>query len=64
MQTRRKLIKASEQYHIDFLSMMEPNNFEEANENEYSVKSMNEALNQIEKNNAWELELLDLQMKK
>ena len=35
--------------------MMEPNNFEEASEDEYWVKAMNEELDQIEKNNTWEL---------
>ena len=35
VQTRRKLIKASEQSQIAFLSMMEPKNFEEASEDEY-----------------------------
>ena len=35
--------------------MMEPKNFEEASEDEDWVKSMNEELDQIEKNNTWEL---------
>ena len=35
--------------------MMEPNNFEEASEDEYWVKVMNEELDHIEKNNTWEL---------
>ena len=55
LKTRRKLIKNSEKSHIDFLSMMEPKNFEEASENEDWVKAMNEYLDQIEKNNTWEL---------
>ena len=49
------MIKSLEQTHIDFLSMMEPNNFEEASEDEYWVKAMNEEIDQIEKNNTWEL---------
>ena len=35
--------------------MIEPKNFEEASEDEYWVKAMNEELDQIEKNNTWEL---------
>ena len=35
--------------------MMEPKNFEESSEDEYWVKAMNEELDQIEKNNTWEL---------
>ena len=34
---------------------MEPNNFEEASEDEDWIKSMNEELNQIAKNNTWDL---------
>ena len=49
MQTRRKLIKASEQSQIAFLSMMEPKNFEEASEDKDWVKAMNEELDQIQK---------------
>ena len=44
-----------EQSQIAFLSMMEPKNFEEASEDEDWVKSMNEELVKIEKNNTWEL---------
>ena len=55
MQIRRKLIKDSKQSQIAFLSMMEPKNFEEASDDEYWVKAMNEELDQIEKNNTWEL---------
>ena len=35
--------------------MMEPKNFDEASEDEYWVKSMNEELDQFEKNNPQEL---------
>ena len=41
---------------------MEPNIFEETNEDEYWIKSMNEELDQIEKNNTWSW-FLDLQIK-
>ena len=33
--------------------MIEPNNFEEASEDEYWVKYMNEEIDHIEKNNTW-----------
>ena len=35
--------------------MMEPKNFEEASEDEDWIKAMNKELDQIEKNNTWEL---------
>ena len=35
--------------------MIEPKNFEEANEDEDWIKAMNEELDQIEKNNTWDL---------
>ena len=35
--------------------MMEPKNYAEASEDEYWVKAMNEELDQIEKNNTWNL---------
>ena len=37
------------------LSQIEPKNFEEANKDKYWVNAMNEELDQIEKNNTWEL---------
>ena len=49
------MIKASEQSQTAFLSTMEPKNFEEASEDEDWIKAMNEELDQIEKNNTWEL---------
>jgi len=55
VQTRRKLIKNTEQFHMDFISMMEPKNFNEANKDDHWVKAMNEELDQIEKNNMWEM---------
>jgi hypothetical protein len=35
--------------------MLEPNNFNEASTNDHWVKAMNEELDQIEKNNTWEM---------
>ena len=49
------MIKALEQSYIAFLFTMEPKNFEEASEDEDRIKAMNEELDQIEKNNTWEL---------
>ena len=34
---------------------MEPKNFEQVSEDEYWIKSMNEELDHIEKNNTWDL---------
>jgi hypothetical protein len=55
VQTRRKLIKDTKQSHVAFLSMIEPTNFEEASQEEDWIRAMNEELDQIEKNNTWEL---------
>jgi hypothetical protein len=55
VQTRRKIIKNTEQSHIDFISMMEPNNFNESSKDDHWVKAMNDELDQIEKNNTWEM---------
>jgi hypothetical protein len=55
VQTRRKLIKDTEQSHVAFLSMIEPTNFEEASKEEEWIRAMNEELDQIEKNNTWKL---------
>ena len=55
VQTRRKIIKNTEQSHIDFISMLEPKNFNEASTDDHWVKSMNEKLDHIEKNNTWEM---------
>jgi hypothetical protein len=52
VQTRRRIIKDTEQSHIDFISMMEPKNFNEASKD---GKLMNEELDQIEKNDTWEI---------
>jgi hypothetical protein len=53
VQTRRNLIKNTEQSHISLISMLEPKNFNEASTNDHWVKAMNEELDQIEKNNTW-----------
>jgi hypothetical protein len=55
VQTRRRLIKDTEQSHISFISMVEPKNFNEASKDVNWLKSMNEELDQIEKNDTWEL---------
>jgi hypothetical protein len=55
VQTRRKIIKNTEQSHIDSISMMEPKNFNEARKDGHWVKAMNDELDQIEKNNTWEM---------
>ena len=44
VQTRRKLIKASEQSQVAFLSTIEPKDFEESNEDEDWIRAMNEEL--------------------
>jgi hypothetical protein len=49
------LIKDSEQSHVAFLSMTGPKNFEEASQEDNWIRAMNEELDQIEKNNTWEL---------
>jgi hypothetical protein len=49
VQTKRKLIKTTEQSHIALISMLEPKNFNEANIDDQWVKEMNEELDQIEK---------------
>ena len=48
------MIKASEQSQVSFLSMIEPKNFEEANEDGDWIRAMNGELDKIEKNNTWE----------
>jgi hypothetical protein len=49
------LIKDLEQSHVAFLSMTEPKIFEESSQDDDWIKAMNEELDQIEKNNTWEL---------
>jgi hypothetical protein len=55
VQTRRRITKDTEQSHMAFISMVEPKNFNEASEDVNWLKSMNEELDQIEKNDTWEL---------
>jgi hypothetical protein len=54
VETRRN-IHSPEQTHLALLSTIEPNYFEEANKDEFWNKAMNEELDQIEKNDTWEL---------
>jgi hypothetical protein len=55
VQTRRKIIKNTEQSHIAFIFMLEPKNFNEASKDDHWVKEMNDELDQIKKNNTWEM---------
>jgi hypothetical protein len=54
VETRRK-IRSPEQTHLALLSTIEPNCFEEASKDEFRNNSMDEELDQIEKNDSWEL---------
>jgi hypothetical protein len=54
VETRRK-IRSLEQTHLALLSTIEPNCFEEASKDEFWNKAMDEELDQIEKNDTWEL---------
>ena len=51
--TRRR-IHSLEQTHLELLSTIEPNCFEEANKDEFWNKAINEELDQIKKNDTWE----------
>jgi hypothetical protein len=51
VQTRRKIIKNTQQSHIAFISMLEPKNFNEASKDDHFIKAMNDELDQIEKKN-------------
>jgi hypothetical protein len=55
VQTRRRTIKDTEKSHIAFISMVEPKNLNEASKDVNWLKRMNEELDQIEKNDTWEL---------
>ena len=55
VQTKRRIIKDNEKSHISFISMVELKNFNESSEDVNWLKSMNEELDQIEKNNTWEI---------
>jgi hypothetical protein len=54
VETRRR-IRSPEQTHLALLSTIEPDCFEEANKDEFWNKAMDEELDQIEKNDTWEL---------
>jgi hypothetical protein len=54
VETRRKIC-SPEQTHLALLSTIEPNCFEEASKDEFWNKAMDEELDQIEKNDTWEL---------
>jgi len=54
VETRRK-IRSLEQTHLALLYTIEPNYFEEASKDEFWNKVMDEELDQIEKNDTWEL---------
>jgi hypothetical protein len=55
VQTRRRITKDTEKSHMAFISMVEPKNINESIEYVNWLKSMNEELDQIEKNDNWEL---------
>ena len=55
VQTRRQLTEQTEEVYLAMLSQIEPNKFEEASKDKWWVKAMNKELDQIEKNNTWEL---------
>jgi hypothetical protein len=54
VETRRR-IRSPEQTHLALTSMIEPTYFEEASKDEFWNKAMDEELDQIEKNDTWEL---------
>jgi hypothetical protein len=54
VETRRKIC-SPEQTHLALLSTIEPNCFEEVNKDEFWNKAMDEELDQIDKNDTWEL---------
>jgi hypothetical protein len=54
VETRRR-IHSPEQTHLSLSSMIEPTYFEEANKDEFWNKTMDKELDQIEKNDTWEL---------
>jgi hypothetical protein len=51
----RRRINSPEQTYLALLSTIEPNCFEEASKDEFWNKAMDEELDQIEKNDTWEL---------
>jgi hypothetical protein len=53
-ETRRRIC-SPEQTHLALSSTIEPNSFEEANKDEFWNNAMDEELDQIDKNDTWEL---------
>jgi hypothetical protein len=51
----RRIICSPEQTHLALTSTIEPTYFEEASKDEFWNKAMDEELDQIEKNDTWEL---------
>jgi hypothetical protein len=51
----RRIIRSLEQRHLALTSTIEPTYFEEVNKDEFWNKAMDEELDQIEKNDTWEL---------
>ena len=45
----------SEQVHLSLLSTVEPNNFADVSQDDNWMKAMHEELDQIKRNNTWEL---------
>jgi hypothetical protein len=54
VETRRRIC-SPKQTHLKLSSMIESNNFEEASKDEFWNKAMDKELDQIEKNDTWEL---------
>jgi hypothetical protein len=54
VETRRRIC-SQEQQHLALLSTIGMSIFEEANKDEFWIKAMDEELDQIEKNDTWEL---------
>ena len=51
----RRIILSPKQTHLALSSTIEPKSFEEASKDEFWNKAMDEELDQIEKNDTWEL---------
>eukprot|EP00253_Pinus_taeda_P026372 PITA_26372 len=54
VQARRKLLDSFNRAYFSCLSQVEPKSFSEAKEDHFRNKAINEELDHIEKNNAWE----------
>jgi len=55
MQTRRRMTSTPKKNDVSLLSMIEPETFTQASKDPHWVKSMEEEMSQIEKNETWEL---------